>query len=77
VDAYDAMNSKRAYRTSLNPTQIRQELEKNRGTQFNVEVIDVFLRILNGEGATTSKDVAKLKLVKSSLSALQPSEPAR
>jgi HD-GYP domain-containing protein (c-di-GMP phosphodiesterase class II) len=59
ADAYDAMNSKRAYRTSLNPTQIRQELEKNKGTQFNVEVIDVFLRILNGEGATTSKDVAK------------------
>ncbi len=59
ADAYDAMNSKRAYRASLNPTQIRQELEENRGTQFNAEVIDVFLRILNGEGSTTSKDVAR------------------
>ena len=64
ADAYDAMNSKRAYRNSLNPSQIRQELEKNRGTQFNTEVIDVFLRILNGEGSTTSKDKEVTKVGK-------------
>jgi len=59
ADAYDAMNSKRAYRASLNSTQIRQELEKNRGTQFNTEVVDVFLRILCAEGLPTSREVTK------------------
>lgn len=47
ADAYDAMNSKRIYRDSLSPEVIRRELVGGRGTQFDPEYLDVFVRLFD------------------------------
>lgn len=46
ADAFDAMNSKRAYRQALSINAITAELQKCRGTQFSSEVVDIFLALL-------------------------------
>ena len=45
ADAYDAMHSDRIYRKGLGRDAIRAELEKGRGTQFDPEYLDVFMRL--------------------------------
>ena len=47
ADAYDAMNSKRVYRDALPENIIREELINGRGTQFDPEFLDVFLRLFD------------------------------
>ena len=46
ADAFDAMTSKRVYRDSLSIDFVISEIEKNKGTQFDPEIADVFLDIL-------------------------------
>lgn len=46
ADAFDAMNSDRAYRKALPFDQCLEELAKNRGTQFDPEIIDTALNVL-------------------------------
>lgn len=43
------MTSKRTYRDSLPLDVVKQEFEKNKGTQFDPDLTDVFLDILNNE----------------------------
>lgn len=45
ADAYDAMNSKRVYRDALPKEIIRKELKNGRGTQFDPEFLDIFLKL--------------------------------
>ena len=40
------MSSKRAYREALDLVTIKKELKRNKGSQFDAEVVDVFLDIL-------------------------------
>lgn len=47
VDAYDAMSSDRAYRKALPVDVIKKELLKNRGTQFDPHMTDVFVALLD------------------------------
>ena len=47
ADSYDAMNSRRIYRNALPPEMIREEISKNRGKQFDPEITDVFLKLLD------------------------------
>ncbi len=47
ADSFDAMTSKRTYRNSLPIEIVKEEIEKNRGTQFDPKIADVFLEILN------------------------------
>lgn len=47
ADTYDAMTSKRAYRDPLPLEVVKEEFEKNAGTQFDPELVPVFLDILN------------------------------
>lgn len=49
ADAFDAMTSKRTYRNSLPIEIVKQEIEKNKGTQFDPNLADIFLSILNNE----------------------------
>ncbi len=49
VDSYDAMTSNRAYRGSFTKAEVIAEYEKNRGTQFDPELTDVFLDIMKNE----------------------------
>ena len=55
ADAYDAMTSNRSYRRSLPAPVVRQELEKGRGTQFDPDLVDIMLGIMN-ENITFSSD---------------------
>lgn len=45
ADAFDAMNSNRVYRNHLTSEQIINELKKNSGTQFDPNLIEIFLPI--------------------------------
>ncbi len=46
ADAYDAMSIDRPYRNKLMRDQIREEFIKNRGTQFDPEIVTAFLDIM-------------------------------
>ena len=46
ADAFDAMNTDRVYRTKRSKDYIIQEIEKNKGHQFDPAVADVMLRLL-------------------------------
>jgi putative nucleotidyltransferase with HDIG domain len=46
ADAFDAMNSNRAYRSALPMEVCLEELRKNSGTQFDPEVVEVAVSIL-------------------------------
>jgi len=45
ADAYDAMLANRPYRLALDPLEARFELEQGAGTQFDPELVEVFLGI--------------------------------
>ena len=47
ADAYDAMHSDRIYRKGLPPETIRSEMIRGRGTQFDPELLDAFLRLMD------------------------------
>ena len=46
ADSFDAMNSNRVYRKKLTKEDITNEIEKNKGTQFDPKIADVFLKLL-------------------------------
>ena len=47
ADSFDAMTSRRTYRNALELDIVKQEIEKNLGTQFDPEIGKTFLDILN------------------------------
>ena len=49
ADSFDAMSSRRTYRSSLEISIIIEEIRKNKGTQFDPKIADVFLDILENE----------------------------
>ncbi len=49
ADAFDAMTSRRTYRDSLPLDIVKSEIEKNKGTQFDPQIADAFLDILNND----------------------------
>lgn len=49
ADAFDAMSSRRTYRDSMDINVIVEEIKKNKGTQFDPKIADVFLGILENE----------------------------
>lgn len=49
ADAFDAMTSKRTYRNSLPINIVRDEIEKNLGTQFDPELGRLFLSLIDNE----------------------------
>ena len=46
ADSFDAMTSRRSYRDALPLDVVKEEFRKNKGTQFDPELADVFLDIL-------------------------------
>lgn len=56
ADAYDAMISERSYRTPYTVEKAKEELLKNRGTQFDPELVDVFLSIIDKSKRNAGKD---------------------
>ena len=51
-DAFDAMISRRPYRNKLNTMQAAAILYRNRGTQFDPRMVDIFLRSFGYEKAS-------------------------
>lgn len=49
VDTFDAMTSKRSYRNPIPLTDVVEELKKCSGTQFDPNVVNTFLDIINNE----------------------------
>lgn len=47
ADTFDAMTSKRTYRDALPLDVVKSEFERCKGTQFDPEIADIFLGILN------------------------------
>lgn len=47
ADAYDAMTSNRSYRKFLAQDVVRKELEENSGTQFDPEIVNCILAIID------------------------------
>ncbi|MDE6212338.1 MAG: diguanylate cyclase [Lachnospiraceae bacterium] len=50
VDSYDAMTSNRVYRRKLNDDVVMAELEMGKGTQWDPELVDIFIQLIK-EGA--------------------------
>lgn len=46
ADAFDAMNSNRVYRNKLTKEDIVNEIEKNKGKQYDPKIADTFLRLI-------------------------------
>ncbi len=49
IDSYDAMTSSRPYREALSTATACKELQRCAGTQFDPEVVDAFLQVLNAQ----------------------------
>jgi putative two-component system response regulator len=47
ADAYDAMTSNRSYRKGLTQDIVRSEIEKGKGTQFDPEIAEYMLQIID------------------------------
>jgi len=56
ADAFDAMTSRRSYRDSLSLEFVKDEIRKNSGTQFDPEIANVFLNILE----TKPEEITKI-----------------
>lgn len=50
VDTFDAMMSDRPYRKALTLQQIKQEVMDHSGTQFDPQVVESFIEILDLRG---------------------------
>ena len=59
ADAFDAMNSNRIYRKALPPEVIREEMAKGAGTQFDPDILAVFLKLYD-EGKMVTEDEQQL-----------------
>lgn len=46
ADSFDAMSSNRVYRNHLTREQVIEELEKNKGKQFDPQIADIMLRLI-------------------------------
>ena len=47
ADSYDAMTSNRSYRNALPQDVVRSEIEKGKGTQFDADIADIMLQMID------------------------------
>lgn len=52
ADSFDAMTSDRSYRRALDTKDAISELVKNKGTQFDPAIVDVFLKLFDNQQQT-------------------------
>jgi len=55
VDAYQAMTSRRSYRSAYSHREAVKELKDKSGTQFDPVIVDAFLRVLKGKSQKDGK----------------------
>ena len=56
ADTYDAMTSNRSYRKALPQDIVRSEIEKGKGTQFDPQIADVMLTMIDEDVAYAMKE---------------------
>lgn len=56
ADTYDAMASNRSYRKALPQDVIRSEIEKGKGTQFDPEIADIMIQMIDEDTGYTLKE---------------------
>ena len=62
VDAYDAMTSQRPYRDAFSDEHAKTELQHCAGSQFDPQVVDAFLRVLDGQEQPAASEGTELPL---------------
>ncbi len=55
VDVWDALSNPRPYRPAWPPDRVRAYLVEQAGRQFDPQVVDAFLKLLDGRGAQTAE----------------------
>lgn len=68
VDTYDAITSDRPYRDRRDPQIALDELKKFRGTQFDPEIVDIFLKafedgLINQDAISRGQSSLKMKML--------------
>lgn len=61
ADTYDAMASNRSYRNALPQDVIRSEIEKGRGTQFDPDIANIMLQMIDEDKSYTLKETKSLQ----------------
>jgi len=56
ADTYDAMASNRSYRKALPQDIVRSEIEKGKGTQFDPEIADIMLQMIDEDTSYSLKE---------------------
>jgi HD-GYP domain-containing protein (c-di-GMP phosphodiesterase class II) len=75
-DAYNAMTTNRPYRKALDPEDALQELRDNAGTQFDPEVVDALVTVIEqGRPRVAATDHVRALLVTSQPAQSAPSAP--
>ena len=62
ADSFDAMNSNRVYRNKLTKEKIIEEIEKNKGKQFDPEIADVMLKLIRTDVIKIDGDNKKVRV---------------
>ena len=57
ADAYDAMSSRRSYRDVMPQDRVRSEIANGRGTQFDPELADVMLSMIDEDTEYSMREV--------------------
>ena len=58
-DAYEAMTSERPYRKSMSADAARDEIERNKGNQFDPEIASAFTKIEESSTPSSKKQTPK------------------
>lgn len=61
ADSYDAMTSNRSYRSGLQQDVVREEILKGRGTQFDPEIADIMLQLMEEDKNYTMRQTDSLQ----------------
>jgi HD-GYP domain-containing protein (c-di-GMP phosphodiesterase class II) len=59
ADAYDAMTTDRPYRSGMSHDQAIDILKRNAGTQFDAELVPVFVKLANTAQKPKAKDTSQ------------------
>lgn len=59
ADSYDAMTSNRSYRKGLPQSVVRSEIEKGKGTQFDADIADIMLQMIDEDRGYVLRQIDK------------------
>lgn len=60
ADSYDAMTSNRSYRDAMSQDTVREQIEMGKGTQFDPDIADIMLNMIDEDKEYIMREHAKL-----------------